>query len=167
MRKYAIFMMLIAATSFTTFIMPGCSRFRQRNNIVKEASTFKSLIDAHNEIRKDHNAMIATLVEDPRLTIAAQKHAQYMADQDKISHFGEWYSRASDRIEKEGYNYWAVGENIAAGQRDVQEVMEDWMNSEPHKKNILNEKYTQIGVGVAENKYGRLYWCVVLAKPQY
>lgn len=49
----------------------------------------------------------------------------------------------------------AAGENIAAGQRTPQEVMEDWMNSPGHRGNILSGDYTHIGIGYgAVGSYG-------------
>ena len=52
------------------------------------------------------------------------------------------------------------GENVAYGQRTPQEVMTAWMNSPGHRRNILNSRYTQIGVGSVNN--GRsIYWTQV------
>ncbi|MDR0223232.1 MAG: CAP domain-containing protein [Oscillospiraceae bacterium] len=56
-----------------------------------------------------------------------------------------------------GGKYSGMGENIAGGQATPDEVVEDWMDSEGHRKNILNPNYTHLGVGVAE-KNGRFYW---------
>jgi len=54
-----------------------------------------------------------------------------------------------------GVGYSASGENIAAGQKTPQAVMESWMNSSGHKANILNPDFTHIGVGYAEGgNYG-------------
>lgn len=52
-----------------------------------------------------------------------------------------------------------VGENIAAGQRSADEVMNSWMNSPGHKANILDAGFTRIGVGLckANDGYG-YYW---------
>lgn len=50
------------------------------------------------------------------------------------------------------------GENIAWGQRSPQEVMNGWMNSSGHRANILNSKYTKIGVGYYVGTNGRTYW---------
>ena len=44
-------------------------------------------------------------------------------------------------------DYTALGENIAKGQDTAEEVMNSWMNSDGHRANILNEKFTHIGVG--------------------
>lgn len=49
------------------------------------------------------------------------------------------------------------GENIAVGQRDAAEVMNDWMHSPGHKANILNKKWKSIGIGCVEIN-GIKYW---------
>ena len=59
--------------------------------------------------------------------------------------------------------YRMVGENIAAGQRSPEEVMQAWMNSAGHRENILRAEYDKIGVGVVESG-GRLYWVQLFAK---
>ena len=56
----------------------------------------------------------------------------------------------------------AVGENIAAGQGTPEAVVEAWMNSSGHRKNILSEKFDYIGVGCTETSSGyRIYWTQV------
>lgn len=57
-------------------------------------------------------------------------------------------------------SYTRAGENIAAGQRSPQEVVEAWMNSEGHKANILNPKFTQLAVGYLYSEGGvyKHYW---------
>ena len=54
-------------------------------------------------------------------------------------------------------NYRRAGENIAMRQKSPLEVVQDWMESPGHKKNILGN-YTKIGVGVAIDGNGQLYW---------
>ena len=59
---------------------------------------------------------------------------------------------------RSSYSY--IGENIAAGQRSPEEVVESWMNSEGHRKNILNKNFRNLGVGyvnVENSEYGH-YW---------
>lgn len=51
-----------------------------------------------------------------------------------------------------------AGENIAWGQTSPEKVMEAWMNSEGHRANILNAKFTKIGVGHLQNASGTNYW---------
>ena len=54
-------------------------------------------------------------------------------------------------------NYYAIGENIASGQKNVQEVMNAWMNSPGHRANILSKQFTGIAVGVVQYQ-GVSYW---------
>ena len=49
-------------------------------------------------------------------------------------------------MRSQGIQYRTAGENIAKGQRTPEEVMNAWMNSDGHRKNILNASYTTIGV---------------------
>ena len=66
-------------------------------------------------------------------------------------------SSFSTALKEQGLSYRGSGENIAYGQRSPEEVMNAWMNSSGHRANILNGKYTSIGVGCYEQN-GMLYW---------
>ena len=57
----------------------------------------------------------------------------------------------------------ASGENIARGQADASSVMASWMNSEGHRKNILNPNFTHIGVGYTLNN-NTTYWVQLFVK---
>lgn len=59
-----------------------------------------------------------------------------------------------------GLDWHHLGENIAAGQTDPDDVMKSWMNSTDHRNNILSPNFQYIGVGVAESG-GALYWTQV------
>lgn len=50
-----------------------------------------------------------------------------------------------------GVSYRAAAEHIAMGQRTPEEVVNAWMNSHGHRKNILSSSYTHIGIGYVEN----------------
>ena len=56
-----------------------------------------------------------------------------------------------------GVSYRAAGENIAYGYATPERVVNGWMNSEGHRKNILSASYTKIGIGCYESS-GVLYW---------
>ena len=57
-----------------------------------------------------------------------------------------------------GITYSSAGENIAAGQSSPQNVMDSWMNSPGHRKNILNPDFEYIGVGLARGGSNGIYW---------
>lgn len=55
------------------------------------------------------------------------------------------------------------GENVAKGQDDIAEVIDDWMNSEGHRKNILHKDFTKMGIAIAHDSNGEHYWAQVFA----
>lgn len=102
-----------------------------------------------------------------QLANAADNHSDSMARDDFFSHTGADGSSVSDRVINNGYEYSTVGENIAAGQRSAEEVVQTWMDSPGHRANILNPDYTEIGIGYEylENDTGAVnynhYWTQV------
>jgi hypothetical protein len=81
------------------------------------------------------------------LNATAYGHSEDMAQQDYFSHTGKDGSLPWDRAKEVGYEARAMGENIAAGQRTPQEVVQGWINSPGHRANLLNANYTELGVG--------------------
>lgn len=56
-------------------------------------------------------------------------------------------------------SYYACGENIAAGQKSPEQVVESWMNSPGHRANILSVKYKYMAIGYVETTTGmKRYW---------
>jgi uncharacterized protein YkwD len=94
----------------------------------------------------------------PSVTNAAQGHSDYQAAANTMTHTGAGGTDAGDRIAASGYAWRAWGENIAAGQPDAASVMQAWMNSAGHRKNILDPHFTDIGVGLAYSTGGVPYW---------
>ncbi|MFI8962810.1 CAP domain-containing protein [Streptomyces sp. NPDC053493] len=85
---------------------------------------------------------------DPQLRQAAQSHADDMAAHGRYSHDGPDGSNAGDRIAAAGYSWSTWGENIHRGPRTPARAVEEWMNSDGHRENILNCAFKDIGVGV-------------------
>ncbi|SPL91272.1 Transporter [[Actinomadura] parvosata subsp. kistnae] len=101
----------------------------------------------------------SALAHDPQLRTAAFGHSADMAAKGYFSHTSQDGRSFMDRIRAAGFtggSGWA--ENIAKGQRTPAQVMQSWMNSSGHRANIMNCKYNLIGVGVAKDSSGTLYW---------
>jgi uncharacterized protein YkwD len=126
------------------------------------ASSNASLIRAHNARRA--KAGLPPLFENSQLDTAAEGHARDMAERRKMSHRGGDGSSPFDRIDRQGYRYRSAGENVAAGFDDVDSVMDGWMKSPGHRRNILG-RFTEIGVGRAIAKDGASYWSVSFGTP--
>lgn len=92
------------------------------------------------------------------LTPIATLKSKDMADKNYFSHTSPTYGSPFEMLQKYGVSYKSAGENIAAGQKTANEVMNSWMNSSGHRANILNSKYTELGVGYyVGGSYGT-YW---------
>jgi uncharacterized protein YkwD len=104
------------------------------------------------------------LKENDHLDRAAQGQAQDMAAQNLLSHKGSDGSNPTIRVQRQGYKPLRGAENVAEGAPTISEVMRIWMNSPPHRENILGD-YNEMGVGYAEAADGTPYWCVDFATP--
>ena len=93
------------------------------------------------------------------LARAAALHAEDMVDNDYFSHESPDGRDFSDRAVDAGYEGFPSGENIAAGQRTPEAVMESWMNSEGHRSNLLSRSSSELGVGLHE-----LHWVQVFGQ---
>jgi uncharacterized protein YkwD len=121
------------------------------------------LIELHNKERAE--AKLPPLKANAKLEAAARAHAKEMADQGKMSHEGSDGSTPPQRIERAGYNFQNAGENVAEGQKSDEEVMASWMDSPPHKENILKPEFTEIGAACYVTKKGVSFWCVDFGRP--
>ncbi|WP_435236884.1 CAP domain-containing protein [Psychromonas sp. PT13] len=102
------------------------------------------------------------------LTLAAQSHSESMANFDYFDHTGIDDSTVGTRVTDQGYSWSYVSENIAAGQTTAQNVVDAWMGSDGHCKNIMSENVTEMGLACASNSGStyNYYWTQVFAKPR-
>ncbi len=121
-----------------------------------------ALVDASNAARADNGRN--ALEQDDTLARIAQDHACWMADTGNFSHKGEGGSTSADRARAAGYDYRFIAENIAFGQRTVDQVVSGWMQSRGHRKNLLSPDAAEIGIGIAANDNGRIYWVMSLGQ---
>jgi uncharacterized protein YkwD len=96
----------------------------------------------------------------PALRRSAQEYAMLMSTRNHFGHVGPDGSQPQERMQVQGYAWSASGENIAAGQRSIDEVMAAWEGSAGHYANIVNPAYRHVGLGhwsSAGSLYGD-YW---------
>nr|WP_263326502.1 CAP domain-containing protein [Neobacillus sp. Marseille-Q6967] len=97
---------------------------------------------------------LAALKVDTVLSKMAREKSRDMSANGYFSHTSPTYGSPFDMMKQFGITYRYAGENIAMGQRSPEEVVNAWMNSEGHRKNILSPNFTHIGVGhIAEGNY--------------
>lgn len=116
---------------------------------------------ANTERRK---AGCEPLRSDAKLRTAAQRHADDMSDRDYYAHDTPEGRSPGDRITAAGYEWSTWGENIFRGPHTPAEAVDGWMNSEGHRKNILNCAFKEMGVGVNLTSNGP-WWVQDFASP--
>jgi len=70
-----------------------------------------------------------------------------------------------DRAGEFKYDFLVIGENIGAGQKTPQQVFNDWMESPGHRKNILDERFVELGVGARRGGRFGFYWVQEFGRP--
>lgn len=158
--------LFIIAVMITAFSYVGTLVIRNSNLLASIKTAL--LIDLANEDRADEN--IAVLAVSPVLTNAAQQKANDMASKGYFAHISPegitpWYW-----FKQVGYDYIFAGENLAVNFTDSVDVHRAWIASPTHKQNILDQRFTEIGIATAEGFYkGRQATFVVqmFGKPRF
>jgi uncharacterized protein YkwD len=87
-----------------------------------------------------------SLIWNNQLETAAYVHSEDMYTNKYFDHKAPDGSNGGVRIEQAGYNWFAFGENIAMGYRSEKEVVDGWLQSPGHCKNIMNSSFEEMGV---------------------
>jgi uncharacterized protein YkwD len=127
--------------------------WRESESFARETAGLAALEQVRAEMLARVNteraaAGVPPLLADPRLDAAAQRHAEDMLVRSYYNHISPDGTSPASRTRKSGYAGGIVGENIARGPVTVQEVMNNWMGSTEHRRNLLLPAFTHLGVGV-------------------
>lgn len=109
-----------------------------------------------NEQRANYG--LSALSYSTQLEAVAYAHSKDMAQNNYFSHTNLSGQSPFDRMKAAGISYRSAAENIAAGQKTPQEVVNAWMNSAGHRANILNSSVTKMGVGIYSGGSYGIYW---------
>ncbi len=120
----------------------------------------REVIRLVNEHRRKNG--LGELSEDWQLSRVARYKSQDMRDRKYFSHTSPTYGSPFQMIKSFGISYKSAGENIAKGQKTPKAVVDGWMNSSGHRANILNPKFTHIGVGYVAD--GNLWTQMFISK---
>jgi uncharacterized protein YkwD len=120
----------------------------------------KANIISQTNIQRDENGGLAALVENTKLDAAAMAKAQDIFKNQYFEHVSPSGVDPGQLVKSYGYDYVVSGENLILGNfADEKEVVQDWMNSPGHRANILNKRYTDIGVAIIKGTYeGHAVW---------
>ena len=84
--------------------------------------------------------------------------AKDMAKEQKLSHESKKFGLTFNLIKKRGIKFSSAAENIARWHDTPEFVVQRWLISEGHRKNILNPNYDKTGIGLAKDREGKNYW---------
>lgn len=120
------------------------------------------ILNIINDYRKKEN--LPPYILDKALTNVAELKANDMAKNNYFSHTSKIYSDPFKMMQGFGINYKSAGENIA-GNPNIKDAISSFIASPTHKKNILSNKYTNIGIGVSkDNTYGYILVLMFIEK---
>lgn len=133
----------------------------KKNYIEPAEITVEGIIRYTNAERK--KVGLETLVTQKKLSASALKKANDMLDRQYFEHKSPDGKTAVDLVKEKGYIFQIVGENLALGDFGSDKKLVDaWMNSPTHRENILNSKFTEIGIGIVKGEYkGSIVWLAV------
>jgi uncharacterized protein YkwD len=148
----ALTLLLVAAPSASA--AGACDAANASANKASKRALARATLCVLNAERKRHN--LRPLRLNRKLSAAARRHSRAMARKRFFSHTSPSGATFVDRIRRTGYlsgaRSWAIGENIAygSGSRSTPRAIGTaWMNSPPHRANILSSSFSSIGVGIA------------------
>lgn len=113
--------------------------------------------------KQRENFGVLSLKENELLNQSAQLKLRDMFEKEYFAHESPTGTEIKDLIDKVGYEFILIGENLAMGNfKDDKDLVMSWMESEGHRENILNAKYQEIGVAVGQGIFeGRKVWMAV------
>ena len=162
---YGLIVFLTLSSCYTGRSASG-SPLVPENKIKAGLSSFQyEFLDRINQLRargcncgNTYMPPVAALNWNSQLEMAALGHAQDMSRKKYFDHVSKNGRTLKDRIFETGYTYngyqsYFIGENIAMGQRSIREVMDGWIGSEKHCKNLMNPDFKEVGIAVVNS-----YW---------
>ncbi|MFJ8043288.1 sigma-70 family RNA polymerase sigma factor [Kitasatospora sp. NPDC096147] len=120
----------------------------------------QQLVDLVNSARAKQGCRPVRV--DPRLRTAARRHAADMAAQHYFGHRDPAGADTGDRITAAGYRWTRLGENLNQHRKTAAEVLNDWLGGPSSLQNVMDCRFTDAGVGIAQTPDGPL-WTLDLA----
>lgn len=107
---------------------------------------------------------LSPLAVNSRLAVAAQRHSDDMGAGDFLAHEGSDGTQFWERVADTGYVMTAGAENVLyRWNLDAAGAFQQWWNSPPHRANMMNGAYREVGIAYAVSASGKYYYTMVLA----
>jgi len=134
---------------------------RFNGSVVGSNLTRAGIIIQTNRARQQDT--LKSLVEETKLDQAASVKAQEMFKLQYFDHISPNGDGPAELAKRVDYGYIMIGENLAMGNfADDVDLVKAWLASPGHRENILDARYSQIGVAVVKGTYqGESTWIAV------
>lgn len=156
MQRIAALLLVLGAL----FVVSACTPAANTERVSAGETVDIASAGAQLSFQRAQNGIVRPLGYSPALQAAAEAHAEFLSRTGNFSHDGPGGSTPRSRAARAGYQACLTAENIARGQPDIRSVVATWMDSPPHRANILNPQVTQYGFARAGS-----VWVLVLARP--
>jgi uncharacterized protein YkwD len=124
-----------------------------------DSGLVKDVLAQTNKFRKSKR--LPVLIMNDELNAIAQKHSADMA-RGKVGFGHAGFSKRNNLAKKVIHPLSRFAENVAYGATSGKEVVTQWKNSPPHRRNMMGG-YKYIGIGIARDRRGRIYYTQVFA----
>lgn len=121
-----------------------------------DETNIEEILSLTNEERKSND--LSELSLSTTLCEIAQLRAADMAENNYFAHVSPTDETAFSLLQTYGILYFNSSENIGKGSVSNERMVQTWMDSTDHRKNILSETYHQLGVGIAKANDDTIYW---------
>lgn len=100
------------------------------------------------------------------ITAAAEKHTRNMATK-KVEFGHAGFNERMEQLSKQLKPAYSFAENVSEGAETAKEAVEQWLNSEEHKKNIEGKDYNLTGIGIQKSADGKFYFTQIFIYKSY
>lgn len=119
-----------------------------------QALLVKAKVIAETNAQRYNNGLLPPLIENVKLSEAAKAKANDMFKNQYFEHVSPDLVDPGQLVKNFGYAYIVAGENLILGNFESEkEMVQLWMDSPGHRANILNDRFTEIGVAVVKGFY--------------
>ncbi len=160
MNKYYFKTWLVLACFTVLTCTVSCSKDDSQEDIEKQEA--KTITNEILQLVNTYRASVgkSALIANNLATELAEEHTLFMIDQNEISH-DNFDQRGRRLINEE--NAVKVGENVAFKYKTAEEVMDAWINSDGHRKNLEGD-FVHIGISAIKNDAGVYYFTQLFFK---
>ncbi|MFA6131637.1 MAG: CAP domain-containing protein [Patescibacteria group bacterium] len=153
---YSFFLIIIKLALISAqLFLPSASLY-------SSAVTRENIIDLTNASRR--SAGLTELVDNTKLDAAAQAKAEDMILNQYFAHTSPANVTPWQWILSNGYAYELAGENLAVYYTQAEDTLAGWLASPTHRANIMDERFADIGVGVARGNFNNFENSIVVVQ---